>query len=99
MYARSASPPIEPVRPKMHEYLVYMYGVHSELRKVALEGSTWKSTLVQRVAGRRHLGQPRRAVRPLLEHGPPAVTAVEVDRLDLGIRLALDTQTVVPDGL
>ena len=39
MYARSASPPTEPVRPKMHAYLVYMYGVQSELRKVALEGS------------------------------------------------------------
>ena len=44
MYARSAAPPTEPVSPKMHAYLVYMYGVHRQLRKVFLAGSSrWSS--------------------------------------------------------
>ena len=51
------------------------------------------------VVSQRHLGQPRRAVRPLLEHRPPLVAAVKVHRLELGVCLALDAQAVVPDGL
>ena len=43
MYARSASPPTEPVRPKMHAYLLYRCGVHRQERKVSLLGSSWKS--------------------------------------------------------
>ena len=37
-YARSASPPTEPVRPKMHAYLRYRCGVHRQERKVSWQG-------------------------------------------------------------
>ena len=38
LYARSASPPTEPVRPKMHAYLLYRCGVHRQERRVSWQG-------------------------------------------------------------